>query len=190
MKKITLFLIVLIISFPFFAQDTSEILWKIGASNSDLNINQGDTVVWVWDDEETHNVVSFPESEEVFKSKDYTGLGQLFPHEFNKIGGFSFRCTFHPDTMFGTIHVRVLGIDGEEAKKLSIFPNPVFNQLTISSPIKIDKICITNISGKKILERKIHADKINIDMSNYKNGMYFIQIESNAKKHTYRIIKK
>jgi len=190
MKKITLFLIILITSFSFFAQNTSEVLWKIGASNIDLTINQGDTVLWVWSDQETHNVVSFPESEEIFKSKDYTGLGQLFSHEFTKIGDFTFRCTFHPDTMFGTIHVRVLGIEDEENKKLSIFPNPVFNQLTISSPIKIKKINITNILGKKILERNIYADKINIDMSNYKNGMYFIQIESDSKKNTYRIIKK
>ena len=190
MKKNTLFLIILLISLPFFAQNTSEILWEVGASNSELNIEQGDTVIWVWSDQETHNVVSFPDSEEVFKSKDYTGLGQLFPHEFTKIGDFSFRCTFHPETMFGTIHVRVLGIEDEEGKKLNIFPNPVFNQLTISSPIKIDKINITDISGKKLLERNIHADKINVDMSNYRNGMYFIQIESGAKKSTYRIIKK
>jgi hypothetical protein len=92
--------------------------------------------------------------------------------------------------MFGIIQVRVLGIDDEENKKLSIFPKPVVSQLTISSPIKIDKINITNISGKKILERNNHSDKLSIDMSNYRNGMYFIQIVSDAKKDTYRIIKK
>ncbi len=190
MKKITLFLIVLATSFSFFAQETSEILWKIGASDIDLTINQGDTVTWIWDDQETHNVVSLPQSEEVFKSNDYTGLGQLFPHVFTKIGDFSFICTFHPNTMFGTIHVRVLGIEDEESNKLSIFPNPVFNQLTISSPIIIDKINITNISGKQILKRNIHSNQINIDMSNYRNGMYFIQIESDTNKNTFRIIKK
>jgi len=190
MKRITFFLIVLATSFSLFAQDTSEILWKIGASNSDLIINQGDTVIWVWSDNLTHTVTSLPNSEEEFDSKDKIGLGVIFSHTFTKIGDFQYRCSIHPDTMFGTIHVRVLGIEDEENKKTSIFPNPVVNQLTISSPIKIDKINITNISGKKVLERNIHADKINIDMSNYRNGMYFIQIESDAKKYTYRIIKK
>lgn len=190
MKKITLFLIVLVTSFSFFAQDSSEILWKIGASDINITINQGDTVVWVWSDNLTHTVTSLPSSEEKFDSKDKMGLGITFSHTFTKIGDFPYQCNIHPITMFGTIHVRVLGIEDEEDKKLSIFPNPVFNQLTISSPIQIDKINITNILGKQILKRSIHSKQINIDMSNYRNGMYFIQIESDAKKNTFRIIKK
>ena len=190
MKKFILFLIVFATSFSFFAQNTSEILWRIGASNSDLIINQGDTVTWVWSDNLTHTVTSLPASEEEFDSKDKIGLGVTFSHTFTKIGDFPYQCSIHPTTMFGIIQVRVLGIDDEENKKLSIFPNPVVSQLTISSPIKIDKINITNISGKKIFEKNIHTDKINIDMSNYKNGMYFIQIESDVKKNTYRVIKK
>ena len=190
MKKITLFLIALVTSFSFFAQDTSEILWKTGASDIDLTIDQGYIVIWTWSDLAEHNVISFSDSEEVFESKDMSGLGEAFSHKFTKTGDFSFRCTFHPQTMFGTIHVPVSGIKNEKRKKLSIYPNPVFNHLNISSPIKIEKISNTNVSGRKVLERSIHTDKINIDMSNYRNGMYFMQIESNAKKHTYRIIKK
>jgi len=190
MKKITFFLIVLASSFTFFGQNTSEILWEIGASNSDLIINQGDTVTWVWSDDMTHTVTSLPSSEEKFNSKDRIGLGVTFSYTFTKIVDFSYQCNIHPNTMFGTIHVRVLGINDEEDEKLSIFPNPVVSKLTISSPIKIDKINISNISGKKILERNVHSDEININMSDYKNGMYFIQIESDAKKNTYRIIKK
>jgi hypothetical protein len=190
MKKITLFIIVLATSFSFFAQNTSEILWKIGAPNSDLNINKGDTVIWIWSDNLTHTVTSLPTSKEEFDSKDKIGLGVTFSHTFTKIGDFPYQCNIHPMNMFGTIHVRVLGIKDEEVTKVSVFPNPVFNQLTISSPVIIDKINITNISGKKILERNIHANQINIDMSNYRNGMYFIQIESDVKINTFRIIKK
>jgi len=190
MKKITLFLIALVTSFSFLAQETSEILWKIGASDSDLTINQGDTVTWVWSDELTHTVTSLPSSQEEFNSKDKIGLGVTFSHTFTKIGDFPYQCNIHPSTMFGTISVRVLGIEDEKRKKLSIYPNPVFNQLNITSPANIDKIQITNILGKKVLEKSVNTNKINIDMSSHKNGMYFIQIESNTKKNTYRIIKK
>jgi len=190
MKKITLFLILLVTSFSLFSQNTSEILWEIGASNSDLTINQGDTIIWVWSDDLTHTVTSLPNSEEKFDSKDKIGLGVTFSHTFTKIGDFPYQCNIHPNTMFGTISVRILGVEEKKTKKLSIYPNPVFNQLNISSPTKIDKISITNVSGKKVLKKNIHADKIHIDMSNYRNGMYFIQIESDTKKHTYRVIKK
>ena len=86
MKKITLLLIALVTTFTFFAQDSSEILWKIGASDANLTINQGDTVVWIWDDNLTHTVTNLPESIEKFDSKELTGKGTTFSHTFNTIG--------------------------------------------------------------------------------------------------------
>jgi len=190
MKKITLLLIALVTTFSFFAQDTSEILWKIGASNSNLTINQGDTVVWVWDDDLTHTVTNRSESTEKFDSKELTGKGTTFSHTFDTIGDFPYQCNVHPTTMFGSISVRVLGVNDLEKEALTIYPNPVFNKLIISSPQLITKINITNVLGKKVFDRKIHADKLSIDMSSYRNGMYFIQIESGDSINTYRIIKK
>lgn len=190
MKKITLLLIALVTTFTFFAQDSSEILWKIGASDANLTINQGDTVVWIWDDNLTHTVTNLPESIEKFDSKELTGKGTTFSHTFNTIGDFPYQCNIHPTTMFGSISVRLLGVDEVEKEVLAIYPNPVFNKLNISSPELITKINITNILGKKVFDRNIRADKLQIDMSQYKNGMYFIQIESADKIKTYRIIKK
>jgi len=190
MKKITLLLIALVTTFSFFAQNTSEILWKIGASNANLAINQGDTVVWIWDDDLTHTVTSLSESDENFDSKELTGKGISFSHTFNAIGDFPYQCNIHPTTMFGSISVRLLGVNEVEKEALTIYPNPVFNKLIISSPELITKINITNVLGKKVFDRKMHANKLNIDMSGYRNGMYFIQIESDDKINTYRIIKK
>jgi len=190
MKKITLLLIALVTTFSFFAQNTSEILWKIGASNSNLVINQGDTVVWVWDDDLAHTVTNLSESAEKFDSKELIGKGTTFSHTFNTVGYFPYQCNIHPSTMFGSINVRLLGVNEVEKEILTIYPNPVFNKLIISSPKLITKVSITNVLGKKVFDRKIHADKLNINMSSFRNGMYFIQIESGDKINTYRIIKK
>ena len=190
MKKNTLLLIALVTSFSFFAQDTSEILWRINATNTNLTINQGDTVIWTWDDELTHTVTNLPESDEKFDSKELIGKGTTFSHTFNSIGDFRYQCNIHPATMSGNISVRLLGVNDSEKEVLTLYPNPVFNKLVISSPELITRINITNILGKKVFDRKIHADKLNIDMSSYRNGMYFIQIESGDKINTYRIIKK
>jgi len=190
MKKITLLLIALVTTFSFFAQNTSEILWKIGTLNSNLIINQGDTVVWIWDDDETHTVTNLPESTEKFDSKELIGKGTTFSHTFNTIGDFPYQCNIHPTTMHGSISVRLLDINEAAKEVLTIYPNPVFNKLIISSPELITKVNITNVLGKTVFDRKIHTDKLNIDMSGYKNGMYFIQIESGDKINTYRINKK
>jgi len=190
MKKITLLLITLVTTLSFFAQNTSEILWKSGASNADLIINRGDTVIWIWDDDLTHTVTNLSESAEKFDSKELTGIGTTFSHTFNSIGDFPYQCNIHSTTMFGSISVRLLSANDVEKKVLTIYPNPVFNKLIISSPELITKINITNVLGKKVFDRKVHAEKLQIDMSSYRNGMYFIQIESGEKINTYRIIKK
>lgn len=190
MKKITFLLIALVTSISFFAQNTSEILWKIGATNSNITINQGDTVIWTWDDELTHTVTNLFGSLERFDSKELTGKGTTFSHTFNTIGDFPYQCNIHPTTMFGSISVRVLGVNDLDKESLTIYPNPVFNKLIISSPQLITKVNITNVLGKKVYNRNTHTDKLSIDMSSYRNGMYFIQIESNDSISTYRIIKK
>lgn len=92
MKKIILLLIALVTSSTFLAQDTSELLWKIGAPNANLVINQGDTVVWIWDDNITHTVTNLPQSTEKFDSKELTGKGIISSHTFTSIGDFPYQC--------------------------------------------------------------------------------------------------
>lgn len=71
-----------------------------------------------------------------------------------------------------------------------MYPNPVYNKLTITSSEIVTSMKITNMLGKKVLDIKLYTNKESIDMSNYQNGMYFIQLDNNQKSNTYRIIKK
>ena len=63
--------------------------------------------------------------------------------------------------------------------KIDIFPNPVNDVLSISSDIRIEGVEIYNTIGALIYS-KIINDKYNIDLdvSNYKSGIYIIKIEA------------
>ena len=68
-----------------------------------------------------------------------------------------------------------------------IYPNPVSNQLNISTSSDIQKIVIYDISGKqvKILEGNVNS----IDVSNFKSGFYIIEITIDGNTTVRKFIK-
>lgn len=72
---------------------------------------------------------------------------------------------------------------------ISIFPNPIKDILTIQNPlnISIEKMTITDLSGKKIMEQNGTTNQINV--SKLSEGMYLLQITSEEKNSTTKFIK-
>lgn len=70
-----------------------------------------------------------------------------------------------------------------------IYPNPTNEFLFISnsSNLTIEKITLTDITGKLILEEKFSLSKI--DMKNFQNGIYILSLKSENKFFNYKIIK-
>ena len=73
--------------------------------------------------------------------------------------------------------------------KFSIFPNPTNNILTIHNLENklIDKITISDLTGKKVLEQNNNSNTINVE--NLQNGMYLLQILSEGKSAVSKFIK-
>lgn len=70
-------------------------------------------------------------------------------------------------------------------------PNPVSNQLTISSNNGIEKVVINTLLGEKL--KTIMISKLTdfkIDFSNYDSGVYFISLYSNQREEVIKVIKK
>jgi plastocyanin len=67
---------------------------------ADLSIKPGDTVVWTNSDDVDHTVV---DSGKAFSSENLKP-GKSFTFKFDKVGKFSYSCTYHP-RMKGTITV-------------------------------------------------------------------------------------
>ncbi|WP_310557364.1 ELWxxDGT repeat protein [Flavobacterium sp.] len=73
--------------------------------------------------------------------------------------------------------------------KIKIFPNPVKDILTIqnSENLTIDKISITDLTGKKVLEQNTNSNTINVEK--LQNGIYVVQIISDGKSSLNKFIK-
>ena len=70
-----------------------------------------------------------------------------------------------------------LGIDLNEQSNIVFYPNPVQHTIYILSPVKIDKITITDLSGKVVTHYK--RDEIqSIDVSDLSSGLYVLTCQT------------
>ena len=72
---------------------------------------------------------------------------------------------------------------------LSIYPNPVTNNLTVANSGLIEDLKIFDIQGKIYLNIAPKSETVNIDMSSFAAGVYFLRLVSNGKISTSKVIK-
>jgi len=72
-------------------------------------------------------------------------------------------------------------------EKISIYPNPSNGKLFISTSELIKSIKVTNIIGKEIYSSNNFNDN-SIDLINFKNGVYFINLSTEKGTITKKII--
>ncbi len=77
-----------------------------------------------------------------------------------------------------------------ENQFFSIYPNPAQNKLYISASNKINNytIYIFDLQGKILFSQKNNPTDF-VDISDFKNGIYFIKIQNNKKTFTQKFIK-
>lgn len=90
-----------------------------------------------------------------------------------------------------TLDLSTLGLDSRQIAKyaLDYYPNPVKNNLTLRSELKIKTISIYNITGQQILFKNINDSNTNIDISALPSGIYLLQVENAKSIQSIRIIK-
>ncbi len=74
----------------------------------------------------------------------------------------------------------------------TIYPNPATDKLTINlnrSIINSSTVMITDILGKILARETIYSSAIEIDISQFSDGMYFIKMEINGEEFIARFIK-
>ena len=100
----------------------------------------------------------------------------LYDIAFNRI---SFAYSFTPS----------LAIAQQNQLKLEVYPNPSRSLLTIQNPgnTSLDKIIITDINGKMVIEQTQNTAQINIEK--LASGMYILQAFSGAEKFITKFIK-
>lgn len=123
------------------------------------------------------------------------GLGNVY-----STGGFSGTCDFDPglgiDSLFGSrIFVHKMRqsetgiIDIINENGILIYPNPSNNFIDIETTLTDYSLSIFDIMGKLIFTENVSKNKIRIDISNFSNGIYFLQLYSGDKIISKKFIK-
>jgi len=72
-----------------------------------------------------------------------------------------------------------------------MYPNPVNDQLFIKSEVALSKLTILDISGKKLLEKKLNQQfNSTTNLDQLSSGLYFIKLQTENSSIVKRIIKK
>jgi len=77
-------------------------------------------------------------------------------------------------------------INSQNAKAVKIYPNPVKNEINLTSKEPIVKLKLYDFQGKLILEKSNNTDRI--DVSSLNSGVYFIEAVTNNKKSLQKVI--
>lgn len=89
------------------------------------------------------------------------------------------------------IEMSTLGTDEIQSfPKATLYPNPVTNVLNIDAKQQISSVSIYTLTGQQIFTKSFQTKSSTIDMSAYKAGVYIVEVNSNGKTQTYKVIKK
>ena len=81
-----------------------------------------------------------------------------------------------------------VGVESIDQNKISIYPNPTTGIINMELSPEYKKVTITDITGKNIFYIN-QLDEKQIDISDFKNGIYLIRIQTTKKVFTTKIIK-
>jgi Secretion system C-terminal sorting domain len=89
-----------------------------------------------------------------------------------------------------TIEVCTIPTFSTASGSVSVFPNPTTGALTINSPTTINSVRLTDINGLMKMEKwDINVNVFDLDVSEFKNGFYILEIISGKSIQKVRIEK-
>uniref|UniRef100_UPI0037BF6537 Ig-like domain-containing protein n=1 Tax=Flavobacterium sp. TaxID=239 RepID=UPI0037BF6537 len=69
-------------------------------------------------------------------------------------------------------------------------PNPVIDILYIKASTELKNAKICNVLGQTIFQQRFNSNEIQLNMSDFTTGTYFVIVESDERKETFKILKK
>ncbi len=75
-------------------------------------------------------------------------------------------------------------------EKILAYPNPVGDVLNLQLSVPVSEIVVYSMEGKLLYRQNSTSDKVEIDMSGYKPGIYFVKAIGQNETWTQKILKK
>ncbi len=85
-----------------------------------------------------------------------------------------------------------VGIQANATKQLaiSVYPNPSNGNFTVELANGLTKVInVTDITGRIVLTASSTSDKVNVNISNLSNGIYYIKVTSDNKTEVTKVVK-
>jgi hypothetical protein len=81
-------------------------------------------------------------------------------------------------------------LDANRSAAVTIYPNPAQKSITVAGDTIVERITIFSMDGKTMYQSDPHAASIDIDVSAFSQGMYFISVEFEHNRVQTKFIKK
>jgi hypothetical protein len=89
-----------------------------------------------------------------------------------------------------SIVITAIGNKTELQNKLSVYPNPFSERVTISNQSELNlAIEVSDITGKLIKSVQSNESSISMDLNELTTGVYFITVNNGADKATFKVVK-
>ncbi len=83
-----------------------------------------------------------------------------------------------------------LSVNENQIEGFSFYPNPVQNELHLKAIHALETITIYNLMGQVVYKEKGMSTNTSINMETLTSGLYMMEVSSQGKKATYKVIKK
>lgn len=104
----------------------------------------------------------------------------VYQYDWLKTDGYSIRCLNNNPVITGIFSI--------ENSNIKVFPNPVYDFISIADFQNVQHLLIYNLKGNILMEKgRLQSEKINI--KSFKAGTYIIKLINNIGETTYKIIK-
>jgi len=108
------------------------------------------------------------------------------------IGGWFRNYNGEPQKSLARLEYNALSVKNAALQVFTVYPNPVSGKLTIDAKnlnLANATITLTDVSGKQIYSAEHTAANMQVDMSGYNKGIYFIKLQANGEVFTQKVIK-
>ncbi|MCB9016582.1 MAG: carboxypeptidase regulatory-like domain-containing protein [Lentimicrobiaceae bacterium] len=108
-------------------------------------------------------------------------------HTFNANGNYTISLTVNngstqsTETKVAYIQVGPQGIgENNLSQQIKLYPVPAAGHMQVESPVKIDLLRITDLSGLEVFKTEVNEYNCKLDVSNLRSGIYFILIDTES----------
>ncbi|SIS81542.1 Por secretion system C-terminal sorting domain-containing protein [Chryseobacterium ureilyticum] len=95
-----------------------------------------------------------------------------------------------PDLGAFEFTVESMAVNDVSKKKINLYPNPVVDYLYINNDGKIRNVEIYNISGQRVINEVVNAEKASVDMRKVPVGVYILKVNTERGSESTKVIKK